>query len=285
MTMPTATAATTRHAPERLSSHQLAGWHEDGFLIVRGLFDADAVAGIRAHFDAIAQKAEPIPGHWEPDPARVATGDPLARYPRVMHPHRFDRLSMHTMLDPRVRNVLEVIFGEEPVACQSMFYFKPPGSRGQALHQDNFYLEVQPGTCVAAWTAIDRSYPGNGGLYVVPKTHAMEVICPDEADLSDSFTTHLVNPPKGMKAVPTELEPGDVLFFNGSLIHGSGPNRSRADWRRSFICHYMPRSSRSIARHYFPILAFDGSEIPYEASTGGGPCGYEGDVAKPPTYH
>ena len=29
-----------------------------------------------------------------------------------------------------------------------------------------------------------------------------------------------------MKAVPVNLDPGDVLFFNGNIIHGSGPNRS-----------------------------------------------------------
>jgi hypothetical protein len=32
-----------------------------------------------------------------------------------------------------------------------MIYFKAAGARGQALHQDQYYLRVNPGTCCAAW--------------------------------------------------------------------------------------------------------------------------------------
>ncbi|MCC6681218.1 MAG: phytanoyl-CoA dioxygenase family protein [Phycisphaeraceae bacterium] len=270
-----------------LTAQQLADYDKDGYLIVPRLFNEQQVERTRRFFDDLAERNEPVPGHWTPDPSSATIGkdDPLARYPRVLHPHRFDDWSRRMMLDPRVGHVLEQLFAEEAVACQSMYYFKAPGSRGQALHQDNFYLEVTPGNCIAAWTAIDRVDTENGGLMVVPGTHKIDLICPDQADLTRSFTTHLVNPPKGMKAVPADMQPGDVLFFNGSLIHGSGPNRSKDRWRRSFICHYMPRSSHTVARFYLPILAFDGSEISYQASTGGGPCGYEGDFVKPLTYH
>ena len=51
-------------------------------------------------------------------------------------------------------SVLTQLLGVEPLAVQTMLYFKPAGARGQALHQDNFYLRVQPGTCMAAWLAL-----------------------------------------------------------------------------------------------------------------------------------
>ena len=35
------------------------------------------------------------------------------------------------MLDPRVAEVLWELFGEEPLAAQSMMYYKPPGARGR----------------------------------------------------------------------------------------------------------------------------------------------------------
>ena len=41
-----------------------------------------------------------------------------------------------------------LLLGREPYAAQTMFYFKPPGARGQALHQDQTPLRVQPGTCL-----------------------------------------------------------------------------------------------------------------------------------------
>ena len=49
------------------------------------------------------------------------------------------------------------------------------------------------------------------------------------------------------------------LFFNGSLIHGSQPNTHATLWRRSFICHYMPKSSKQIAEWYFPLHDFHGN--------------------------
>ncbi len=256
-----------------LSAEQVRAYQQQGYLIFKGLFSPQQVAELRKLFDDIAQ-GPAIAGHFEPK-ADASADDPLTRYPRVMHPHRFNAFAKQMMLHPSVQIALRQLLGDEPVACQSMYYFKPPGARGQALHQDNFYLQVEPQTCIAAWTAIDPATPDNGGMYIVPKTDKLEILCPEIADTKDSFTTHLVNVPKGLKAVPAIMDPGDTLFFNGSVIHGSGPNRHASLWRRAFICHYMPRSSRCVSKWYFPIHDFDGREIPYAASTAGGPCGIE----------
>ena len=93
--------------------------------------------------------------------------------------------------------------------------------------------------------------------------------------MSQSFFQHLVRPPAGQKAIAAPLQPGDTLFFDGSVIHGSGPNRSATQWRRSFICHYMPASARCVNKSYFPLLNFQGDEVAYAATTNGGPCGVE----------
>ena len=256
--------------PPILSDAQLHTWQRDGYVVARGLFTPDEVRAIRDRFMALAEAGEPVPGHWAP---AADTDDPLKRYPRVMHPHRFCELSRRTMLKPELGAALGQLFGEPAVACQSMYYYKPPGSPGQALHQDNFYLAVQPGTCVAAWTAIDAADPGNGGLYVVPGTHRLDVICPDPEQFRDGRRTNLVDPPRGMKAVAVEMDACDTLFFGGSLIHGSPRNRSADRWRHSFIGHYMPASSTHVSGAYFPILDFAGREISYEAAAAGGPCG------------
>lgn len=261
------------HKPIRLLADQLFCYEDRGYMIVRNLFSSQEVQALRNRFDEVGDAGKPIPGYWEPDLHGNGASDPLKRYPRVMMPHRYDELSLRTLLDSRIRLLLKVLLGEEPIAAQSMFYFKPPGARGQALHQDNFYLEVRPGTCVAAWLAIDPSLPENGGLSVVPGTQKMDIVCPEMAEDSESFTSHLVRPPRGMKPIPANLRPGDVLFFNGSVIHGSTPNRTSDLWRRSFICHYMPKGTTQVSRWYFPLLDFDGNVVEYPISQGGGPCG------------
>lgn len=255
-----------------LSEEQKHRFEEEGYLLVKGLFGPEQVEEIERTFEAISHQT--IPGHFVPE-LNANVVDPLKRYPRVMHPHRFNETAKAYMLHKPVMDVLRDLYGEEPLAAQSMFYYKPPGSRGQALHQDNFYLKVEPGNCIAAWTAIDAADEENGGLLVVPKTNRFDIVCPDEADAAESFTTHFVKPPKDRKAVPAVMDKGDVLFFNGNLIHGSYRNKSKDRFRRAFICHYANASAASIGAHYRPLFRADGTEVMLEANPDGGPCGIE----------
>lgn len=254
-----------------LTDEQQSQYQRDGYIIVKGLFNKAEVESFLQHF--MAMHASGTIPNYPVYSKEEAAADPLKQYPRIMHPHRFDELSRQWLLDSRIANVLRDLMGQEPVATQSMLYFKPPRARGQAFHQDNFYLRVRPMTCVAAWVALDRSDPENGGLSVCPGTHTMNVVCPEKADIAISFSTELVPPPAGTTPVPAILDPGDVLFFNGSVVHGSTPNSSATRWRRSFICHYAPVSMKEVSHYYFPVLDMDGRELSYSAADGGGPCG------------
>ena len=273
MTTTTSTADTT-HELRALTPEHLETFHRDGHLVLRGFYRPDEVQLLVDTFMAMHAQG-PIPGFFNPKSADEAKGDPLKMYPRIMHPHRFNDTARAYLLDARLEAVLTDLFGEEPLAAQSMLYFKPAGGRGQALHQDNFYLNVDPGTCIAAWLALDVVDEENGCLEVVPGTHAMDLFCPEEADRSVSFTKEYVPPPPGLEKVPVHMQPGDMLFFNGTLVHGSGPNVSKDRFRRSFICHYIGRSSERMSEWYRPILTFTGEEVAIDANTGGGPCGTE----------
>ncbi|NUR93405.1 MAG: phytanoyl-CoA dioxygenase family protein [Nonomuraea sp.] len=253
---------------------RLNDFHDRGYVLAPALLSPGEVAELREEFMAIHARG-PIPGHFAPRPQEPgAPYDALRDYPRIMHPHLVNDVALRYLLDARIGAVLRDLLGEEPIAAQSMFYFKPPGARGQALHQDNFYLRVEPGTCVAAWVALDRVDRANGGLEVVPGTHLMDLFCPEEADQDVSFTREYVPPPPGLERVPVDMEPGDVLFFNGSLVHGSEPNSTADRFRRSFICHYAGRSAERISE-YYPTLTMTGEPVRLEPATGGGPCGTE----------
>jgi hypothetical protein len=261
-------------APDQEIKAQAEHFAREGYVLAPGLFGPGEVQEVRELFARL--HAEGVPGHYEP--RKVTDGvqnpdDPLFQYPRVMMPHRFNARAKHFMLLPRVADRLRAFFGGDPVATQSMFYFKPPGARGQALHQDQFYLLVEPGSCIAAWTAIDDTDNENGALLVVPKTNHADIACPAVADARESYTSHFVPVPEGHKAQLVPMKAGDTLFFNGSLIHGSGPNRSKTRFRRSFICHYAAGNVRKISSGYRPLIRMDGTEYEVEPQTSGGPCG------------
>ncbi|WP_163505664.1 phytanoyl-CoA dioxygenase family protein [Fodinicola acaciae] len=242
----------------------------DGYVVARGLFSAEETAQLRDHYMAVRHRA-PV-RHRESGPDATAR-DPLRRYPRLAQMHRWDETTLRWLLDPRIRDRLVGLLGVEPYAVQSMLYFKPAGSRGQALHQDNFYLKVEPGTCMAAWTALDRTDADNGCMMVVPGSQRWPVLCTEKADTAVSFTDVTVPLPDRHDAVEVEMEPGDVLFFNGSLVHGSLPNRSTDRFRRALIGHYIQADARQVAQYYHPVLRMDGSAVELDVSEGGGECG------------
>jgi phytanoyl-CoA hydroxylase len=257
-----------------LRSHN---FDRDGYTVARGLFSASEVDEIRRAFNEQA-KDGPVEGLSEASHKKYDATDPLARWPRMMHPHLHPdkpvgELSMRVMLDRRLEPIVRALFGEEPLAVQSMFYFKPPGARGQDLHQDNFYLRVKPGTCIAMWLAVDDADRGNGGMIMVPGSGKMDVVCPEQADASKFFTTEHVPVPAGLQETPVDLKAGDVLLFNGSVIHGSYPNTSRDRFRRALICHYVPASTAELSHWYSRPYSFDRRMHKIAEATGGGPCG------------
>ncbi len=109
-----------------LTKEQKQQFEEEGYVIVKGLFTEEQLMEITSTFDDISNQV--IPGHFEPDLQRD-TEDPLKRYPRVMHPHRFNETAKRYMLHQPVMKVLADLYEEEALAAQSMFYYKPPGAR------------------------------------------------------------------------------------------------------------------------------------------------------------
>src|SRR5438552_179424 len=148
-----------------ITPSQIADFKANGHTLIPALFSEGEAAKLRDHYMSLREKGE-YPGDFAGvDPT---SADPLKRYPRMIHMHRWDEISLQWMIDSRLNACMTALLGRSPFAVQTMLYFKPPGARGQALHQDQYYLNVEPGTCIAAWLALDDCDEENGCLQVVP---------------------------------------------------------------------------------------------------------------------
>ncbi|HMO56770.1 MAG TPA: phytanoyl-CoA dioxygenase family protein [Roseiflexaceae bacterium] len=260
--------------------HAVQQFRDTGYTVVRGLFSAEEVAHYREHFMQLRESSS-YPGDF--GGTDLTSSDPLKRYPRMIHMHRWDALSLNWMIDERLARAMSALLGKEPFAVQTMLYFKPPGARGQALHQDQYFLKVQPGTCIAAWLALDDCDEENGCLQVVPNSHNLPLLCTVKADLTQSFTDITVPLPEGMQPEPVIMQAGDVLFFNGQVIHGSFPNVTTDRFRRALIGHYIVGDARQVAQFYHPALRMDGSPVELGVSQGGSECGVWVDIDGEPS--
>ena len=254
---------------EPISESDVATYLSQGYLVVQKLFTDDECDFWAKYFTDMVERGG---DGWAEGGVDPNDEDPLKRYPRLLQPHRGDKVAFDYMVDPRINRYLSSFYDREPLAVQTMVYFKPPGARGQALHQDNRYLQAEPGTCMAAWLALEDIDLENGCLEVVPGTQDMPMVCTEPADLTKSFSGVVINLP-GMTPVPVLMKKGDVIFFNGSVVHGSGPNHSTR-FRRIMVGHYIEGKSEQVSKYYFPVYRMDGSEVEGLTSIDeGGPCG------------
>ena len=199
-------------------------YDRDGVVQVEGLLDAVEIATIRKAYMEQVERDRTGVGVVDD----LGEDDILSRYPRLVQPHRRPDLAVGVLarrylVDPRIVDVVTELVG--PVwGAQSMFYFKPPTARGQAMHQDNYFLRAHPETCIAAWIAIDDCDQRTVASPSCLARTAMEVVCPEEADSEESFSEQSRAAfSEGMESVQSVMRAGDVLFFHGSVVHGSLP--------------------------------------------------------------
>ena len=187
----------------------------------------------------------PKPGDMGGDPSR-GDADPLNEFARMINMHDWDDTSPKWEKDARLVRTAAGLVGDKVLLCQTMIYFKPPGARGQALHQDNQYLRKYP--LVAAWVALDDCDQDNGQLVMVPRSHEQGILPVRRADTAVSFTNGESVLPPGLREVGIEMKAGDVIFFGGFTIHGSHPNRTTDRFRRSLSFHYYAAHTQELPR-------------------------------------
>jgi len=233
-----------------ITSAQIEQYQTYGYANVSQLFTPDEVAVYKDHYMDL-RAAGSHPG--DSSGFDIGSSDPLKKYPRMIHMHRWDDTTLDWMIDERLNRCMTTLLGTEPYAVQTMLYFKPAGARGQALHQDQYYLNVRPGTCIAAWLALDDCDEENGCLQMVPGSQEWPVLCTTDADTTQSFTEVTVALPDGKRPEPIVMKAGDVVFFNGQVVHGSFPNSSQSRFRRALIGHYIVGEAEKVSKFFAPV--------------------------------
>ncbi|MFW6059920.1 MAG: phytanoyl-CoA dioxygenase family protein [Phycisphaeraceae bacterium] len=223
----------------QLDHEQKETYREQGYLVMPGLFPEQTVREMTEHYMRRREEGGK-PGDMggrSDDP-----NDPLNRYPRMINMHKWDERTGQWAQNTALLSVVQQLLDDRPRLHQTMLYFKPPGARGQGLHQDEQYITIEP--LLGAWLALDVTDAANGQMVVVPGSHALGLLPIEAADPSTSFTHGQTRMPAGAEEVGIDMQPGDVLLFDGKIIHGSHSNTTDNRFRRSFICHFIGEHAR-----------------------------------------
>ena len=125
-----------------MARNQIEDYQRDGYYVARGLFSPQEVSSYRSHYMALREGQE-HPGDYVGVPIERIVGDsaktgdllyedkpdPLKQYPRMIHMHRWDEVSLRWLIDTRINAYLTTLLGAEPFAVQTVklrFIFAPP---------------------------------------------------------------------------------------------------------------------------------------------------------------
>lgn len=214
-------------------------YKEEGYLLVRGVFNQEEVAEMREAVEKIILRA----AHAKMDHNAAWQGDflPPDELKKLVlkgfhDVHYHDSAFMRAVIHPNMTDVLKGIIGPNVQLHHSKMLVKPPAN-GAAfpMHQDYPYFPHRDHSMLAASVHLDDADNENGCLYVVPGSHKQGAI----PHVGQHFLNHKEHPISSGTACPAKA--GDVLFFNYLTIHGSNVNRSERT-RRNVLFQYRDAS-------------------------------------------
>ena len=216
-----------------LTQEQIQAYHDDGYLIVRSLFDAEEIELLRRTAIADRQMNQKSFGRADGEGGTVRLT--LWNQPGNGIYGMYARCN-------RVVNAMEQLLGGEVYHYHSKMILKDPEVGGAwAWHQDYGYWYdnyVLFPLLSSVSIAVDAATRANGCMQVLKGSHHMGRITHVETgEQAGADLERVSEAEKRLELVHCEAEPGDALFFHCNILHRSDQNRSNKP-RWSLICCY-----------------------------------------------
>jgi hypothetical protein len=244
-----------------LTSDQVRFFHDNGYLIMRGILPQRDIEALRKVVDRLqddALRKLHQPGYLERakflnkdwiehnDDHYVYREKPDGQFSfhRIERGYTKDPLFAQVAMSPTLLNNAWQIIGRPFWPRAGNVVVKLP-HEGAAVrwHQDIPYLYWSSGGHpgrgrptthpIPNFTTdiyLESSNSENGCVYAIPGSHRNGTVDVDKLVAAHGFMLP--------GAVPLEVEPGDVMFHHVAVVHGSPENRSSA-LRRTFYVHYL----------------------------------------------
>ncbi|MEZ6142433.1 MAG: phytanoyl-CoA dioxygenase family protein [Zavarzinella sp.] len=221
---------------------------QDGYLLIRNLISPDDMAGAQQEADRLIseyaqlQSVNNLRCRWQNNvftgECTFETFDPVIDISPVCK-----KLAYH----PSLLAVLGELYQEPACLFKDKLIFKPPGVKGYGLHQDWIAWDNFPTSFLTVLIPFEAADRDNGCTIVYPGYHHNGRLTEKDGQYHE-LPANMVDE---SRAVPLELEPGDMAIFGGFTPHRSDPNTS-GGWRRQLYLSYNALSDGGEQRtkHY-----------------------------------
>jgi ectoine hydroxylase-related dioxygenase (phytanoyl-CoA dioxygenase family) len=234
-----------------LTEEQVTEFHDTGWIVIEGLFDADEISRMRACFDALESMASRMTETGMCEGSYFVLGDKDGEQviKRVVWAGGSQPYLLAVGEDPRLIDPVAQLLGSQRMdQLLSQAHFKRPhdgvifGWHQDIQHRDKgngTWREVNgSGSFVQTLIALDEMTPDSGPMQFMPGSSRWGRVDFGSYDYDDSGY-YAKMPPQfdERKALTICAKPGDALFFGPYTAHASFENTS-ATYRRVLINGY-----------------------------------------------
>ena len=225
-------------------------YEHEGWAVVEGVFSSEECEELVAHMLDLHAGKKFLEG-FAPREA-----DQLQR---THNQHWYDPVARDWLIAPPLKEPVTQCLGDEPDGIQTMYFWV--GSE-QGRHQDQYYL---PG-CMSAWIALIDVDEDNGAMWVQSGSHRGRLLTGSDFAEGGEFYEWDYNAAvdelctrNATPETPVCVRRGDVVFFDGVLVHRGGPIGVPGAYRHSLANHYIARGFDRWPHASWPRVSFDGS--------------------------
>ncbi len=231
-------------SPQHVDDSSLSFYRQHGYLAVGHVLTSDEIEKYLKHMDDLVNGQ--IPGYHG------------VQAENNIHDNRHDIDHVRKLFfqndechhcgmpveHPVILEIVRKLMGDtDPQIFQTMALLKPPKiGREKPWHQDHAYFDVAlQDRIVGVWIALDHATIENGCMQVIDAGHLPgPVIHFKRRDWQICDNDML-----GKASLAVELKPGEALFFDSLLPHGTPANQSPKR-RRAMQFHYAPMNAQAI---------------------------------------
>lgn len=230
-----------------LTEEQTKEFEEKGFIVLKGFFDKAVMDKVSTCLDELRDKW-PAKGREAKYYERSSiTGENiLVRIENVLGEHNPELTKL--LVTPKTIACLTKLLGEPPVLFKEKINYKPPGCRPDKLHQDqaagwNSYCDF----FVSMGIVVDENRKENAALsFMRSGNYERKLMTPEWRPLTED------GPPYSPEDeyMLLEADPGDVIFFDSYVPHGSPANTGDRSRRNMFLTFNKGSDGDMRARYY-----------------------------------
>jgi 2-oxoglutarate-dependent dioxygenase len=242
------------------SAEQLAAFERDGFVVVEGFVDAQAVEELRGRFEPI------FAGRYEtgirPDEVNWIPGrDPDDRTRQICNGWKADPQIAAQVLSERTGRLAAKLMGWDGARLiQDNVIWKPPGVKSLGMHQDGSYLDyLVPPEMITCWITLDDTTAEAGTITYAAGSHRWPRSPENRGEFhapADWLAPVERSRPSGeeLQLVPLVVPAGSAAFHHFNTFHGSGPNTGTVH-RRAVISHLVRSDAHFHPEHVDPVYS------------------------------